>query len=286
LLGYTVRDRLILTLGFGLGSVFIGVAAVSSAWMFGQVLTTFLLFWSLYEYFTKQRWWLIGILGGCISLSRPTAAPILLFFALELWRVPSKRLWVRRLLPLVVPLVLAIGLQAIYDFARFHNPFENGTQYQLIDPSLAQSRALGVFSLRHIPSNLFLLVFGTPNTVTLTSTSWTLTWPYLRNNIQGTSIFITSPYILYLFGRSWQLFTVTARNLLIAAAVSCLGVLSFYGTGHTQFGYRYSLDFLPEMFVVLMMVYRIEHVRLSRGMKFLLLGSGVFNYLLLLSLLT
>ena len=96
------------------------------------------------------------------------------------------------------------------------------------------------------------------------------------------SIFITSPYLLWLFTNKWSSFDARARRLLIAVALSALLVLSYFGIGLLQFGYRYSLDFLPELFLLFMIMYRKKHSRLSRGMRMLLLGSGIFNFYLLM----
>jgi hypothetical protein len=279
---YSVEDSLILMFGWGLGSAYVGVASMSTAWMYSQVLTTLLIFWSLYEYFTKKRWWLIGILCACIFLSRITAAPIAIFFILELWNTKKVMRW-RQLLFLLTPIIIAMGLQMLYDFLRFHSPFNDGSKYQLLDAASSESRALGIFSIKHIPANLYAMLLGVPDVTTMTSTSWSLKFPYVQYNQYGMSLFLTSPYFLYLCGRQWKVFRSTARHLLVAAGMSCIGVLCFYGIGRDQFGYRYSLDFLPELFVVLMLVYRVEHRGLSRGMKVLLLGSGVVNWWLLLS---
>jgi hypothetical protein len=103
------------------------------------------------------------------------------------------------------------------------------------------------------------------------------------NNNEGLSMFLVSPYLLYLFTQKWSSYDRTARNLLVATVVSCFWVFCFYGIGREQFGYRYSLDFLPELFMVFMIIYRKGHKQISRGMKFLLLGSGVTNFYLVLS---
>jgi hypothetical protein len=280
---YSVEDSLILMFGWGLGSAYVGIAASSSGWSFAQVVSTFLLFLSLYEYFTQKRWWLIGGLCGCIFLTRGTAAPIVIFYALELWQGSAKKTQIMQYMPLLIPLVVALAIQGLYNYLRFHSPFNGGYEYQLLSADSAESRALGVFSVKHIPANLFSMLLGTPVTTPITATSWSLKFPFIRNNSYGMSLFLTSPYFLYLCGRQWKVFRSTARHLLVAAGMSCIGVLCFYGIGRDQFGYRYSLDFLPELFVVLMLVYRVEHRGLSRGMKVLLLGSGVVNWWLLLS---
>lgn len=282
-LEYGKEDSLVFMLAFVLGSVFIGVASVSSGWLYAQVVSVFLLFWALYEYYYRRRWWLIGIICGLVFLTRATAAPIIIFFALEAWftvKHSERRMQVELL---TLPFLAALLLQGLYNAARFHSPLNGGYEYQLLGPAPAASRALGVFSIAHIPSNLYALIFAAPDTVLRTPGTWTLKYPYIASNENGLSIFITSPYFLYLLSQKWSAFDRTARNLLIAAAFSCLGVLCFYGLGRDQLGVRYSLDFLPELFVVLMIVYRKSHVSITRGMKFLLIGSGLLDFYLLLS---
>ena len=68
-LSFTSEDSAILALGFIFGSVFIGAASVSSGWLYAQVVTTFLLFWSFYEFYYQRRWWLIGIICGLILMT-------------------------------------------------------------------------------------------------------------------------------------------------------------------------------------------------------------------------
>jgi len=284
-LSYSKEDSLLLAFGFMLGSVFIGVASVSSSWFFAQVLTTFLLFWSLYEFYCRKhkRWWLLGVICALILMTRSTAAPVIIFFGLELWQTTrTTRQKLKKFAQLSSPVLVAVILLGLYNFLRFHSPFNGGYMHQVLYPSSAESRSYGVFSLIHIPTNLYSALLRTPDPVLRTTTSWTLKFPYIKNNVYGMSIFVTSPYLLYFFSNKWSSFNSRARNLLVAALVSSLLVFSFYGVGLLQFGYRYSLDFLPELFLVFMIVYRKNHRNLSRGMKILLIGSGVFNFYLLL----
>ena len=286
LLDYSPEDSMVLALGFMLGSVFIGVATLSSSWFFAQVVTTFLLFWSLYEFYTHKRWWLIGVLCGLVLMTRATAAPIGIFFVLELWqthRIARSKLV--QFAQLCLPVIGVAGLLGVYNFLRFHNPFNGGYAYQLLHPGSAESRSLGVFSLIHVPTNLYGALLRAPLPVLRDNTSWTLKFPYIQNNNYGMSVFITSPYLLSLCMAKWSSFNSQARHLIIAIAASALLVLSYYGVGQNQFGYRYSLDFLPEVFLLFMIMYRTNHRYLSRGMKLLLLASGLVDFYLLWSLL-
>jgi len=286
-LKYSKEDSIVLTLGFVLGSAFIGVASVSSSWFFAQVVTTFLLFWSLYEYYVRSHkcWWLIGIICALILLTRVTATPVLLFFCLELWRLRrSIKQKLIKSIQLLLPTVFAIILWGLYNFLRFHNPFNGGYAHQLLYYDSAKARSYGEFSLIHVPAGLYSAIFGAPIRVLRDSGSWTLKFPYIQNNVYGMSIYITSPYLLSLFTHKWSSFEAKERNLLIAIFVSALFVFSYFGLGLIQFGYRYTLDFLPELFLLFMIMYRKNHTKLSNGMRTLLLGAGVFNFYLLLPL--
>ncbi len=280
---YTKEDSTILAFGFCLGSVFIGIASVSASWYFAQVVTTFLLFWSLYEYFNQRRWWLIGTLCGLLLLTRATALPILLFFGLELWA--TKKHTFRQLLGLVLPVAIAGACTGLYNYVRFKNPFDGGYGAQLLFRSSLESESYGIFSLVHILTNFVSAVFRMPIPIVRDNTSWTLKFPYIANNIYGMSIFFTSPYFLYFFTRPWKTFDRQMRHLLIAILVGALLVFSYFGVGIVQYGYRYSLDFLPELFVLFMLVYRRGHDRITTGMKTLLLGSGIVNFWLLWNML-
>jgi hypothetical protein len=281
-LGYSKEDGWLLGLSFALGSVFIGVTSISSSWFFAQVLNTFLLFWALYEFYYHKRYWWIGILCACVLMTRATSIPIVLFFALEIWQGRGNhKQKLFQYVQLGAPLLVAIVLLGTYNYLRFQSPFNGGYMMQLLYPSATETESLGLFSLIHVPTNLYGLLLRGPMPVLRDTSSWTLKFPFIANNVYGMSIFLTSPYFLYLLRQRWSLYSATSQRLLIASAVSALLVLSYFGDGIVQFGFRYSLDFLPTLFVVFMIVYRKTHVRTTTGMKLLLIGGGIFNFYIL-----
>ena len=190
---------------------------------------------------------------------------------------------IKEFLKLGLPFGIAVILIGLYNYERFGNPFNGGYAYQVLFPDSAVSRSYGVFSLIHVPTNFYAAFLSAPLTIVKNSSSWLLKFPYIQNNPNGMSMFITSPYLLYLFTQKWKTYDKEARNLIVATLISCLLVLSFYGIGKDQYGYRYSLDFLPGLFMLFMLIYRKNHDFISKGMKFLLLGAGVLNFYLLFS---
>lgn len=270
-LKYDRGDSFMLVAAMTLGSVFIGVNGVSSSWLFAQIINTFLLFWIIYEFLTKKRLLLIGSLVAMVLMTRISAAPIVLLPLLDILMRKRGNDRIKDFTRVLAPILIAVLLLLSYNYLRFGNPLQNGNKYQVISHQSALSRDLGLFSPVHIPTNLYTLILGGPMVVVRNSDSWTLKAPFIKNNYFGMSIFITSPYFLYFFFTKLKKYPLEAKLLLICAFFSCLMVLCYYGIGAMQMGYRYSLDFIPELFVAFMMIYKKNNKKLSNAMKSLFL---------------
>jgi hypothetical protein len=68
-----------------------------------------------------------------------------------------------------------------------------------------------------------------------------------------------------------------SRLIPLTILVTALPILFYYGMGYRQFGYRYSLDFLPLLFYLLLCNYRIERGGLTPAFKATVVGSAVLN---------
>jgi hypothetical protein len=286
LIGFKKYDALLLAFTFILGSVYVGVAINSSSWYFAQVITTYLVFLIIYEYLTQKRWWLLGTLSAFVLLSRVSAFAIVFLLILDILfnNRSSIKAKLTNMIKLSFPVLLAGILIGLYNYLRFGDPLNGGYLYQAIDQTARYSRSKGLFSLKHIPFNFYHLVFGTPIINTPNSNNWIANFPYFENNPLGLSIFITSPYLIFLFYQSRKIFyQKDIIFLLISAFVGLIIVLTYFGVGTYQFGYRYSLDFLPEIFTVFMLIYYKTKQSLTFGMKFLFLLTIAFNFYLILS---
>lgn len=279
---YSKQDSIILSIGFAVASIYMGVASVSSGWLFAQVVNTFLMFWAFYEFYVgKKRYWLIGAICAMVLLTRLSAAPLVLFFILYiLYSKVSKNQKIKNLLKVIIPMAIGVILIGLYNYQRFGSPLNNGNEYQLLSLSSSTARSMGLFSLNHIPTNLYTALLRGPDIRLLNSSSWTLKFPFIVNNPLGMSIFLTSPYLLYFFIRKWSSWTREMKMLLFTAGVSALLVLMYFGDGANQFGYRYALDFFPELFIIFMLLYKKGNESLSTGLKTLLMLSAVFNFYL------
>jgi hypothetical protein len=214
--------------------------------------------------------------------TRLTAGLSALFYIIVLWFGPGLgfRQRITGLIQLLAPiLVVALGL-ALYNYARFGNVLEQGYALQLVPlGALAQARSYGLLSWIHIPGNLYYLLLSVPQPVFLDSLTHILRYPFIKLNPWGMSIFVTSPYLLYLFGLRYRDFV--SRALLVAVVVILLPLLLYYGIGYWQFGYRYALDFFPLLFWLLLREYRTAHGELTPTFRWVILGSALVNIYLI-----
>ncbi|OGM26871.1 hypothetical protein A3D00_03215 [Candidatus Woesebacteria bacterium RIFCSPHIGHO2_02_FULL_38_9] len=277
-LKYSNSDSFFLTFGFSFSSAFLGVSILSWSWWFTQVVTTLLLFLAIHEYLNKKRYLLIGTIFGFIAATRLSALPPVAFFFLEIL-LGSKKLFTSKLKSfffLFIPILISLMLLAGYNYQRFGNIFEQGYNYQiLLTESLSKAREYGIFSLAHLPTNLYYFLLSVPLPIFRDGVSHVLKFPFVMADPWGMSIFITSPYFIYLFFLKYK--DKISKLFLVSIFLTALPILLYYGVGFRQFGYRYSLDFLPFLFWLLIRNYNSKYKKLSNKFKILVLISAFTN---------
>ena len=274
--GYGAEDSAYLAFGFAFATAFLGVGIWPWSWYFSQVITCVLVFAAIAEMIGKRRPWVLGVLFATVLSTRTTA------FLGVLWCVgetlsshsPRKKK-LSSLIAMVVPVII-VGIALLaYNRARFHDPFDEGYAEQIIPPHAAAGRALGIMSLQHIPGNLYTLLLAAPSLVRRDNTSLVLAFPYVVANPWGMSIWVTSPLFVYLLGLRCR--DDTSLLLLLSCFVIAVPILLYYGIGFRQFGYRYSLDFLPFLYYLLLRNYRQQRGDLTTGFKGVILLSAMWN---------
>lgn len=254
-------------LAFCFATSYIGVAAVAVSSSFAHLVAVALLFLAILEYQDRRRLWLIGGLIGLAMMSRaPAGINVLLFSLVTALGVGTITERCGALLKLLTPFAAAVGLLAIYNFARFGSPLESGYSYQVngFDQPYSQWHVPGnnagpAFSLSYIPDHLRVFFFGLPSV-----------------NAVGSSVLLLSPYLFHLLSvRRWD---QTNRLIGLNVVVVLLAVLAFRSTGFEQVGYRFSLDFLPFVFWLLMRSW----VEMTRRLKALILTSIIIDLCLTL----
>jgi hypothetical protein len=234
---------------------------------------------SIREYFSKKRPLLIGIFLGLAILTREILFLAIVFYVLEFIQ---KRLSLKQLFLLFMPVLVSLIILGGYNFVRFHSVLETGYKYDITLNSFPLSRNLkyGYMSLRHIPANLYSFFIMPPQPLLAdTKGSFVLKFPYLKVDPWGLAIWYTSPlFFLLLFRfKRWQYtLSALATTLFIAAPI-----FVYFSIGFSQYGYRYALDFLPFLFLLLI---PSLSPKLSKAAIFLIIIGVLFNCLFISSL--
>ncbi len=280
-LAYTTEDSLLLALAFSFASAFLGLAFVSWSWYFAQVVSTFCLLLALFLWLEKKHWFWIGLMVALAGGARPPVYFATVFFFLQiLLSSPPLKTKIRNSIFLMVPIISILLLTAVYNYARFGDPFEYGQKYALLSGVLDVNRNHGVINLIHLPGNLYYTLMSMPEPVFRDATH-VLKFPYIQNNQWGMSIFVTSPYLFYLFVLRYK--DRLSKILLLTVIAIATPSLIFFSLGFSQFGHRYSLDYFPFLFFLLVRNYKLTHDRLSPSFKCIILFSAIFNYYLFLT---
>lgn len=276
-LGITKKSAAVwLTNFFIFGTVFAFLATANiTAYTIQVVGVTFVLI-ALYTFF-KENFFLAGFFLACAGMTRPTLYLAVLFFVLEIFKLP---VWHKKMLLFFLPIVVSIFIFGEYNFVRFGSVLETGYHFIVnTEPAYISARVYGDFSIVHIPGNLYFLLLKGPDPVQTTPINYVLGFPYIRVNEWGLGIFFTSPLFLYLW-------TVNLRakyvgSALASTAVSLFPILMYYSSGLWQYGYRYAMDFYPFLFIMLVTVFK-DHLPIRA--KILIVYSICFGLLFMYSI--
>jgi hypothetical protein len=245
-----LRDRALLTILFGFSTVIWWVTTRGGVWHTGHIVAIILTFGCLISLWGRQRAWLIGLLAGAAFLTRAPLALAVPFYLLMLEPRPARevgqvlggavgraleRLPAGRWLELSIGTLPLIAFFFLYNAVRFGSPLESGYALAALPGWLEERRDMGLFSLAHLPWNLWLFLVQPPQPIGEP--------PFFRPNPLGMSVLITSPGLLLAALAPWR--SPRALLLLGAAVAVLIPSLLYYGGGWFQFGYRYFLDSVP-----------------------------------------
>lgn len=282
-INYPGLDSVYWVIAFIGGSMFLGVTMDSYSWYFSQVITVLLSFLAILEYLGKKRYGLIGLLCGLILLTRVTAAILIIFFILEIiTNQENLKNKIRFLLQLSIFPTLSLATVIFYNYIRFNNFFETGYTLQYLEnASLAYQKNMGIFKPRNIPGNLYYSLLNPPSPVFENNISHALKFPFIKADLWGMSIFITSPYLIYIFFLRHK--DKISKIAIITIILTFVPILMYYGIGYMQFGYRYALDFMPLLFFLLIRNHAGQHKNLSFNLRVIIILSSILNLYLYLT---
>jgi len=260
---------------FGTVLYFTGLVNISA--FIVQTVATMFLVLALLEYFTLRRWFILGVLVAMLGLTRINLYLAAIFFVLEIIRLRNKIPFKLSLVYFIFPIIFSLLLWGVYNHRRFQSVFETGYRYNITLqnwPNVFQMK-YGLFSLQYVPTNFYSMLLRGPVPVLETGEGFILQYPYLKADGWGMAIWITSPLFFYLFIMKKEKYTLAAVSTLLVLAIPSL---LYFGVGFSQFGYRYSLDFLPFLLLILLPTFKNS---LPRFAKILIIFGIVFNFFLI-----
>jgi len=268
---FGIEDSTWLSVFFVFSTVLLGSGIINITAYQVEVFAVPFVLLSLREYFLKKRSFLIGLFLGLAILTRATIVLASLFFLFEFLQ---KRLNAKQLFFIFIPIILSLIITGAYNYVRFHNVLESGYSYNITWHSYPLSLKLryGYMCFYHLPANLYSFLILPPQPLLEDAKGFVLKFPYLKVNPWGIAVWFTSPLflaLLYKFKKG--IFTISA---LFTAIALCMPVFLYYSIGFAQFGYRYALDFLP--FLLLLLIPSISP-KLSSREIFLIIIGVVFN---------
>jgi len=241
----TPREDLALTLLFGLGTAHLWCSVLGQVWFTALIVgvACSCLFLLAVE---ARRPWLAGLALAAGIATRPTLAFVSIYYPLRLlwtgerWDLSDLSAKVREVASAALLPVLALGLLFLHNWLRFRHPLEFGHSY-LAGGTIQRIAWHGLFAPRFVPKNLVAAL---------------VLWPRLQGappfvivSRHGLSLLLTTPALLWLLQPLRR--PAIHRAAWVAAACVATPLLLYQNTGYEQFGYRFLLDYLPLLIVLL-----------------------------------
>lgn len=241
----SARDDLALTALFGLGTAHVWCAVLGQVWFTALIVgvACSCLFLLAVE---ARRPWLAGLALAAALATRPSLAFLSVYYPLRLlwtdhgWDCSGLRDKALEIARAAAPPVVTLGLLCVHNQLRFADPLEFGHSY-LAGGTIPRIAWYGLFSPRFLPKNLVAALALLPK---LRATA-----PYLAVSRHGMSLLVTTPALLWVLRPRRR--PPVHRAAWVAAACVALPALFYQNTGYEQFGYRFALDYIPLLLVLL-----------------------------------
>lgn len=270
------RDDLVLTALFAFGTVYFFCAVQGTVWFTAHVVAVALLGVYLLAALDASRPLLAGLALGCGFLTRTPLLFAFPLFVAEAIRVHApdaataaaklracfRPVVLRRLVAFGLPMLAAVGLAMALNQARFDDPLEFG--HRFLDVRWRpRIETWGLFSFHYLSRNLMAALVLLP---------WlTRVAPFVKIGGHGLAIWVTTPPVLATLWPTRR--TDLHVPLWWTVAATALPSLLYQNTGWLQFGYRFALDYMP----LLILLLAIGGRRLSRWMLVLVALSIAVN---------
>ena len=279
----SVGEQLWLVACFAFGSVFFFSAVRGEVWFTAHVVGVVLALIYANAAIDARRPIVAGLALGCAAITRTPMAFMFPLFVLEAWRAIdgtaawqrgerslAMRAFMRKLIPFAIPVIAIAVVAMIYNAKRFGSPTEFGHSYLDVRQQ-AQMESFGLFSYKYFARNLavaFTLLPELPGKA-----------PWVTISGHGLAMWFTTPVLFVLL---WpRTHGGLHRNLWLTVAFVAVPTFFYQNSGWFQFGYRFSLDYLPFLIILLAVgnrpLGRVSKLLIVVGIAINLFGAVTFG---------
>jgi hypothetical protein len=223
----------------GLGSVFFYSAVMGEVWYTAHVVGCLCVIGFLWFALEARRPVWAGLFLGLGVATRVSLFFLALLFLLEAWRCRRSQL-VRLLLLFAIPAAVIGAPLAVMNYVRFGNPFEFGHSYLVIRWA-ARIQHWGLMNYHFLSRNLAAAFTLLPKFITRP--------PYVQISRHGLSLLVTTPALAYLLWPRER--PPIHRALWLTVLLVSLPTFLYQNDGYVQFGFRFSLDYMVLLVVLL-----------------------------------
>ncbi len=276
----TLREDLWLVAMLAFGSVLFFSSVQGKVWYTAHVVGVVLALVYAWASIEARHPVLAGLALGAAALTRTSMAFMFPLFVLEAWRMARqtagedadraavwRQLW-RPLARFAAPIAAFAAIGMIYNAVRFGSPLEFGHTYLALgnhQPVYQQTliEQWGLAHYHYMGRNLAVALTLLPELLPRP--------PWIQISGHGLALWVTTPALLLLLWPRER--NALHRALLLTAALVALPSLLYMNSGWFQFGYRFSLDYV----VFLVMLLAIGGRPLTRTVKALIVAGIVIN---------
>ncbi len=255
------QEDLLLTITLAFGSVFYFAAVQGRVWYTAHVVGVVLCLCYVWCSIAARRPFWAGLCLALAALTRIPMAFMFPLFVLEAWRIHRhhKNVLLQSWLLFALPIATIAGFAMLYNHARFDQVFEFGHSYLAVRQQ-QHVEVSGLFNLSYLLRNLRVALTLLP--------SVSLTAPYVTISGHGVALWFTTPLLLLILvprrltppGREFS------RALWLTICAVAVPTLLYQNTGWFQFGYRFSLDYLVFLLLLLAISGRSLTSALAKGL--------------------
>jgi hypothetical protein len=232
-------DEIWLAALLSLGTVLFFSSVQGRVWFTAHVVGVLLAILYVHACVEAERPFLAGLFLGLAFATRTAMLFMAPLFILELLRKDRARL-VPKLVAFAVPLGVIGAVCAWYNYARFHELTEFGHSYLAVRQQ-AQMERYGLANLHYLGRNLTVALTLLPDFLPRP--------PWIAISGHGLALWITTPALVLLL---WpQARGPWHRMLWLSVACVAIWPLVYQNSGWLQFGYRFSLDYMVLLVLLL-----------------------------------